>query len=232
MYVKDIELNKYVVGVEKTFGKNDYIIKEGSPFTGLFYIQKGMIKILKKDGRGRDLLMCFVTKGDIVGITTFFNDENYQFSAISLNNAALTFISPSEFEKLLNSSNELSKKMMEILIQRIHFLENWMTNVLNLSVDKRIAETLIYYSLSCDNIEHNIQENNDIVINYSIDEMVGLSGSTTSYVIKILQKFSKKGLIQKINQEKLLITDYAGLLQVANSTDTIEDLDRQVVASR
>jgi CRP-like cAMP-binding protein len=220
MYVRDVEIEKYVDGKTEEYAKHSYIIKEGSPFRGLFYIQRGIVKILKKDNRGKDLLMCFISKGDVIGLTTYFNDENYQFSALAMNDCKLLFVNPYDFAEMMNSSNEINKRMMEVLILRIHFLENWLTNVLNLSIDKRIAEALIYHSLASDNIERDIQEKNDIVVNYSIDEMAGLTGSSNSYVTKILQQFSKLNLIQRINAEKLLITNYEGLMNIANSTET------------
>ena len=177
MQLKDVDIVQIVDGIDEEYKEQSYIIKEGKPFRGLFYIRNGMVKILKKDTSGKDLLMCFITSGDMMGITTYFNDETYQFSAIAMSNCDLLFINPMEFKVLLKTSNDLNKKMMEILVQRIHFLENWMTNVLNLSVEKRLAESLIYYSMSNENIEDDILNNNEITINYSIDELAGITGS-------------------------------------------------------
>ena len=179
-----------------------------------------MVKILKKDTNGKDLLMCFITSGDMIGITTYFNDETYQFSALAMSNCDLLFINPMEFKILLKTSNDLNKKMMEILVQRINFLENWMTNVLNLSVEKRLAESLIYYSLSNENIEDDLLNNNEITINYSIDELAGITGSTNGYITKILHQFSNEKLIERVNSRKLRISDYLGLINMANTPST------------
>ena len=224
MYLKDLEIEEYTDGSVEKYKNNTPIIEEGSPFRGLFYIKKGIIKILKKDSKGKNLLMCFITDGDMIGITTFFNDEEYQFSAWAMNNCELLFIKPENFGVLMKTSNEINKKMMEILIQRINFLENWMTNVLNLSTHKRIAEALIYYSLMNQNFQNDESNEHDIKFKYSIDELAGITGSSKSYVIKILQQFRKKKLIERINSQELKISDYVGLIHVAN-LDPIDKSD-------
>ena len=230
MYVRDVEIDKYVEGKTEKYSRQDFIIREGQPFKKVYYIRKGIVKILKKDGNGKNLLMCFITKGDMIGITTYFNDDKYQFSTQAMTNCEMFSIDAEDFGELLKEHNELNKRMMEVLILRIHFLENWMTNVLNLSMDKRIAEALIYHSLANSNIERDVEENNDILVNYSIDEMAGLAASTPGYIIKILQRFSKMNLIQRVNAEKLLITDYAGILAIANSTNRQVDYSQTEVS--
>jgi len=221
MQLKDIDIVEFVDGIDVVHQEQSYIIREGEVFKGLFYIRSGIVKILKKDDNGKDLLMCFISSGDMVGITTFFNDDTYQFSAKAMSNCNLLFINPSEFNVLLKKSNDLNKKMMEILIQRINFLENWMTNVLNLSVEQRLAESLIYYSISNKELRDDIQNNDGVTINYSIDELAGITGSTNGYITKILNQFSNENLIERINSKKLKISDYLGLVNVANTTSTV-----------
>ena len=225
MYLKGIDLKEYTDGGIEKYNKNSALIEEGSAFKGLFYIKKGIVKILKKNSNGKELLMCFITEGDMIGITTFFNDEKYQFSAVAMNDCEVLFIKPDDFKILMKNSNEITKKMMEALIQRIDFFENWMTNVLSLSMHKRLAETLIYYSLMNNNNENSDLGKDDITFNYSIDELAGITGSSNSYVIKILQHFSKKKLIEKINSDELKISNYVGLIHEAN-TDSIGELTK------
>lgn len=218
MFLKEIEIDEFVVGNNENYRKQSFIVEEGNPFRGLFYIRKGIVKILKKDSKGKNLLMCFITKGDMIGITTFFNDDIYKFSAMAMSDCELLFISPEEYKSLLKKSNVLNKKMMEILVQRINFLENWMTNVLNLSVQNRLAESLIYYTLSNGNLKDDPSKNNDILINYSIDELAGITGSTNGYITKLLHQFSKKKLIERVNSRELKISNYSGLIEIANTT--------------
>jgi len=220
MYLRETDIGKYMDGMDEVYREQSYIVQEGDSFKGLFYIRKGVVKILKKDSNGKDLLICFITSGDMIGITTFFNDKNYQFSALAMSHCDLLFISPSKFKTLLKGSNKLNKKIMEILVQRINFLENWMTNVLNMSVHKRLAESLIYYSLSNENLQEDISKNKDIMINFSIDELAGITGSTNGYITKILHQFGKKKLIERINSRALKISNYSGLIEMANAPST------------
>ena len=225
MYLKGIELEEYTDGSVENYQKDVSFVEEGKVFRGLFYIKKGIVKILKKNSKGKDVLMCFITNGDMIGITTFFSDEKYQFSAVAMNECQLLFIKPESFKEIMKSSNEINKKMMEVLIQRINFFEDWMTNVLNLSMHKRLAEALIYYSLMNENHEHHDSGRGDIKFTYSIDDLAGITGSSNSYVIKILQHFSKKKLIEKISSDELKISNYVGLIHEAN-TDSIGELTK------
>lgn len=212
-----MDIEKYVTGIDEVYQEKSYIIREGDPFKGLFYVRQGLIKILKKDSSGKDQLICFVAGDDIIGVTTFFNDERYQFSALAMCKCDILFINPKQFDVLLKNSNELNKKIMEILVQRIHVLENRMTNISNLSVQERLAESLIYYSLSNKNIQEDIKNNNDVTINYSIDELAGITGSTNGYIAKLLNQFSNNKLIERIDSNKLRISDYMGLVQMTNA---------------
>lgn len=217
MEIEELEIKRYVNAESQFFKSQSFILKQSEPFKGLYFIRNGFIKILKKDPKGKDLFVCFITNCDLIGVTTFFDNPKYEFSAQAISDCDLIFISPEEFNIMLKKSNELNKKIMEILIHRINFFENWMINVLNLSVHKRLAESLIYYSVSEEKFNDDVRKNDNMLIHYSIDELAGITGSTNAYINKILQQFSKRNIIKRINSHELKISDYMGLLSVANA---------------
>ena len=45
MFLKDIDIDKYAVGIDKKYSKQEFIIEEGSQFEGLYYIRNGLVKI-------------------------------------------------------------------------------------------------------------------------------------------------------------------------------------------
>jgi len=123
MLAKGLNLENYFKNRAVNFPAETTIVEEGSPFRGIYYIKKGQLKILKKDEKGKEIMIQLMSKRDFLGLSTFFIDSHYQFSAITQESCKLINIKPDEFETLLSRSFDLNKQLMIFMIKRIEFLE-------------------------------------------------------------------------------------------------------------
>jgi len=129
MLAKGLNLEVYFKNKVENIPVETTIIEEGSPFSGIYYIKKGQLKILKKDEKGKEIMIQLMSKRDFIGLSTFFIDSHYQFSAITQESCKLINIKPDEFETLLSRSFDLNKQLMIFMIKRIEFLERLMVNI-------------------------------------------------------------------------------------------------------
>ena len=129
MQAKGLNPENYLNNKVVNFPVETTIVEEGSPFNGIYYVKKGQLKILTKDEKGKEIMIQLMSQKDFIGLSTYFNDSHYQFSAITQESCKLIYIKPDEFETLLSRSFDLNKQLMIFMIKRIEFLERLMVNI-------------------------------------------------------------------------------------------------------
>ncbi len=130
MLAKGLNLENHFNNRVVNYPVESIIVEEGSPFNGIFYVKKGQLKILKKDEMGKEIMIQIMSQRDFIGLSTFFNDSHYQFSAITQESCKLIYIKPDEFETLLSMSFDIKKQLMIVMIKRIEFLETLIVRLL------------------------------------------------------------------------------------------------------
>ena len=130
MHAKGLNPENYLNNRVVNFPVETTIVEEGSPFNGIYYVKKGQLKILKKDKMGKEIMIQLMSQNEFIGLSTYFNDSHYQFSAITQESCKLIYIKPDEFETLLSRSFDIKKQLMIVMIKRLEFLETLIVRLL------------------------------------------------------------------------------------------------------
>lgn len=100
--------------------KNDFLFKSGDSNSYVYFNVSGKIKIAKKE-----VVVGFADEGEFVGITSCLCHKNsYFFSARACEESTLLKIQKSEFENSLKENPEFGKMMINILCQRLKWMES------------------------------------------------------------------------------------------------------------
>ena len=97
------------------YKKRQRIFAEGNHPIRLYYVQKGKIKIFKTNSDGKELIVKIINEGEFFGYTAMLENSVYKDSADALEDAEIAAIPRNEFEELMGSNPEVTRKFIKLL---------------------------------------------------------------------------------------------------------------------
>jgi CRP/FNR family transcriptional regulator, cyclic AMP receptor protein len=210
----------YTVGNKKTlddltkasnvneYKKRQVIYKEGNHPHYLYYILKGKVKTYKTHEDGKDLVMDLFSEGDFFGYITLLEGGAYKETAETIEETELALIPKKDFEDLVNSNPDISKKFIALLAKNIIVKENQLLGIAYNTLRKKVAESLVSLLK-----KYHINKNEPYQIDISRDDLATIAGTATESLIRTLSDFRSEGLIE-IKSGKVIVTDDKKLINL------------------
>jgi len=88
------------------YKKGELLFKEGAEVKGMFFIEKGIVKVHKKWGDDKELILRIAGDGDIVGHRGLGSDTIYPVSGTALETTTICFVDLPFFNDTLRVNPE------------------------------------------------------------------------------------------------------------------------------
>jgi CRP/FNR family transcriptional regulator, anaerobic regulatory protein len=193
------------------FEKGEAIIEEGNKFKGIYCINSGLSKIVKHKGKKNEFILWFAKPGEAIGLRAYIHNEAHTYSAIAITKCSACFIPENEIKTIINNNPSVSIEIMKALCKRIHFVEERISDVIEKKVESRLAEFLL---ILISEIESTTAETTS-EINYTMEELANITGTTKNYIYKILIAMEKRKFIG-MEKEKMVLLNKKGLRDIAD----------------
>ena len=187
------------------YKKKQLIYSEGNRPTYLFYVKKGKVKIYKTNDNGKGLMVDLYSEGDFLGHIALLENTNYKETAEAMEETELALIPRTDFEELINSSHELSRKFIQLLAQNISEKEEHLLALAYNSLRKKVADALLVISR-----KYNAEKKENFSIGISRENLAAIAGTATESLIRTLSDFKseklidiKEGGITILNEKKI-----------------------------
>lgn len=197
---------------EKIFKKGEKLISDGDAYVGFFCIHSGTIKIYKPINKKDDFILWFAKPGESLGIDSFFNNENYQYSASATGLVKACFFSTPKITELMQTGSVTYLRLMEYFCKRIDFIEKRITSIAQKKTKAHLAELLIALSET-----HASKEGREAKVDYTIKDLANIIGTTQNYLYKISSELIKDKIIS-FQRKKLKILDQEKLAILAKGS--------------
>ena len=201
-----------------TYNKSCSLIKrgtvlyqEGHRITGIYCINKGILKIYKTSIEGKEQVIKFAQKGDVIGYRSVLISEPACTSVKVLEDAVLCYISSHDLYHLLKENSEFGIEMLQIACKELGEANNYLTDIAQKSVKERLAEILLH-------LKDEFGVNNEGIINITLtrEELANIIGTATESVIRLLSEFKSQGFIE-LQGRKIKLKDLAKLKKISNT---------------
>ncbi len=189
------------------YRKSQNIIKEGSQVWGVFFIQKGKVKVFSSGLNNKEQIVRFAVDGHILGHRGIGNDV-YPISAVSMEDSFICFIRNETLNEMFLANPKFPIALMMYYSHELRKLENRMKNIAQMNIQGKIAETLL---LIHDNF--GVNRHNELNVPFSREDIASAAGSTRQQVVMQLTEFEKDGYIEK-RGKKIAIRDIEGLQKI------------------
>lgn len=200
--------------VHNIYKKGQVIFYEGHQPQNLFCIYSGKVKIFKLGDDGKEQIVRFAKKSDLIGYRALLSGENYFASASAIEETIVCSFPKNIIEELLDHNSKFSMQTIKLLSKDLRIAEQMILNMAQKHVRERIAEALLmlkeYYGT--DSITGTINTT------LTREEIANIAGTSTETCIRILSEFNRDRVIKLIGK-RIKIASIPKLLHIANITE-------------
>jgi CheY-like chemotaxis protein/CRP-like cAMP-binding protein len=190
------------------YKKRQRVFSEGNHPIRLYYVQKGKVKVFKINDEGKELIIRIVNEGEFFGYTAMFENSVYKENADALEDSAIATMPRNEFEELLHSHPDVSRKFIKLLASDVTDKEEQLLHIAYNSLRRKVADALL-------SVHKTYHMGLDGDIHLSRENLAALAGTATESLIRTLTSFKAEHLIE-IKDGRITILDYSRLERMAN----------------
>jgi CRP-like cAMP-binding protein len=190
--------------------RGEIIYHEGHRPTGVYCVSKGIIKLYKTGIEGKEQIIRFAKKGDIIGYRSILSNELACTTAKVIEDASICFIPSESWLSLLHNNSGFSVDMMKFVCAELGHSNSFITDIAQKNVRERLAEVLLYLKS-----EFGVDEQGILQISLTREELANITGTATESAIRLLSEFKDDKIIA-LNGRKISITNEAKLKKTAN----------------
>lgn len=184
--------------------KGEIIFQEGEKVTGVCFVNLGNVKVHKRWGKDKELILRFANAGTIFGHRGLIS-ETYPISATALEPTKVCYFDRDFFNATLKVNHELAYQMIVFLSGDLQESEKRMRNLAHMSVKGRLAQSLLslkeQFGADADGTLH---------IELTRQDLASFVGATYETVFRVLSELTANKLIESngksirlLNEKKL-----------------------------
>jgi len=197
----------YNLAVEHHYGRGDYVFMEGDEREAVYFIRRGLIKIVRVDEAGREHIVNILGTGEMFPHVGFFQDSPYPGTAQAMEASSLLAIRCAQFDKLLVEYPNIARKVMRVMGNRILQLQGKLQELAVFDARERVTALLKHFAEA-----HGTVKADGIYVKLPIThgEMAHMVGMTRESVNRVWNQLRREGAISGEREEWVLHMEKMG----------------------
>jgi CRP/FNR family transcriptional regulator len=172
--------------------KGEQIFKEGDPVTGVYFVNKGNVKVHKQWG-DKDLIIRFANSGKILGHRGLgLHDAIYPISATALEETSLCLVDLDFFMSTLKVNHDFAFSLLLFYAEELQESEKKMRNLALMPVKGRLAVALLHLKE-----QFGINEQGNLNFEISKQDLAAYTGATYETVFRMTTELINEKLISR-----------------------------------
>ena len=192
--------------------KGTVIFNEGDTVTGIYFVYEGKIKVHKKWGNDKELILRIAGKGAILGHRGLGKSDVYPVSATALEASTVCFIGLDFFQSTLKVNHDFTYQLMMFFAEELRESERNMRNLAHMTVKGRVAQALLMLQE-----KFGITTTGFIDIVLSRQDLASLTGTTYETLFRIMNELIEENMVMVVNKA-IRIADNEKLLRLTDDT--------------
>lgn len=172
------------------FKKGEVIFTEGEEVRGIYFVYSGTVKVHKKWGTEKELIIRFAQKGEIFGHRGLGQEHHYPISATAIEPVTACYVDLGFFQTSLKVNPEFMYNLLLFFADELQESERKMRNLAHMQVKGRVAQALL-------GLEEKFGRSPEghIGIMLSRQDLASLVGATYETVFRIINELAQEQLI-------------------------------------
>ena len=202
-----------ILNYEKDFRqykRSEILYREGNRISGFFCICNGIIKIFKTGFDGKEQIIRFAKKGDIIAYRSVLSNEQACTTAKVIEDATVCFIHSEILITLIKNNSTYALELLKFACYELNEANSFITDIAQKTVRERLAEVLLFLVN-----DFGLDDEKFLKISLTREELANLVGTATESVIRLLSEFKSDKMVQ-LNGRKIKILNMKGLEKISN----------------
>jgi len=196
-----------------SFRKGELIFAEGDQVEGIYFVTEGKVKVHKKWGEEKELILRIAGEGDIFGHRGLGHGSLYPISATALEPVNACFIDLHFFQASLKLNTEFSYQLLLFFADELQESERKMRNLAHMQVKGRIAQVLLALKE-----KFGVTEEGFTNILLSRQDLASYAGTTYETVFRIINELANDQII-RAEGKQIAIIQADKLLDLTKETE-------------
>ena len=185
---------EYLLTLSRTIRvpKNGEVFAQGAEARSFFVLLEGFVRATKLTADGNEIIVRFVSPGEIFGVAVAIGLDNYPATAVAVVDATLLGWPSAQWRTLAGKYPELATNALRTVGSRLQDAHTRVIELTSEEVERRIARTLLRLA---DQAGRNVEEGIEIEIPLRRQDVAQLTGTTLHSVSRVLSSWEQKGLV-------------------------------------
>ena len=166
------------------------LFSEGDDLKGMYFINKGLVKVHKKWGLDKELILRIAKDGDIVGHRGLGADLIYPVSGTALEPTDVCFVDLDFFNSTLRVNQDLLFGLMMFFAAELKESEKRMRNLAHMTVKGRIANALLFLKN-----KFGVTPEGTINLLLSRQDLASYTGTTYETLFRVMNELAEENAI-------------------------------------
>jgi CRP-like cAMP-binding protein len=181
--------------------RDEFFFHQGSPATTLYLLTAGRVRLLQVTPEGAQIVLRFVSVGELFGAVAFLGEMIYPASAQAVGDCTAVCWDGKTMQDLIERYPRLAHNTMVQMAGRIQELQDRLREMATERVERRIANTLLRLARQTGK---KTAEGVLIDLPLSRQDLAEMSGTTLYTVSRVLSRWEQDGIVEA-GRERVLI---------------------------
>ena len=172
------------VNTPKKYSPHQIIYLQGSSADQFYYIVSGQVRAYISDEGGTEKLLTEYSSGNLFGEAAFFDQRPRVSNAVAVTECRLVSVNREQITDIIQKNPDMAMALLKYLARTVRMLSDQLDDATFLQADRRLARLLLG-AFSSGPVIHVTQE-----------ELAAAVGVTRVTASRILNEFSRKGIIE------------------------------------
>jgi len=190
------------------YKKGQYIFREGDRIFGLYFIERGKVKIISTGLNNKEQIVRLAVAGHVIGHRGQGN-ETYPIGAVALEDTQVCFLDNEIVYEAFMNNPKFTFALMMFYSSELRKTEIRERHLAQMTIREKIADTLLYlketFGIS--------PADGSLNANLSRQELAEIAGTSVEQVIRELTDFENEKLINKEGR-KIVLFNLDGLVKI------------------
>ena len=196
--------------VFREYKRGEILYHEGNRISGFYCINGGIIKVFKTGPDGKEQIIRFARKGDIIAYRSVLSNELACTSAKVIEDCQVCFIPSEILISFIKTNPAYALELLKLACHELNEANSFITDIAQKSVRERLAEVLL---LLVD--DFGLDNKQFLKISLTREELANIVGTATESVIRLLSEFKSDKLVE-LDGRKIRILNTKGLEKISN----------------
>jgi len=188
-----------------SYKKGETIFQEGDEVKGIYFVYRGAVKVHKKWGEEKELIIRFAREGSLFGHRGLGKDHHYPISATALEPVEVCYFDLEFFQTSLRVNQGLSLGLLQFFADELQASERKMRNIAHMQVKGRVALALLELQEGFGSTPEGF-----IGLTLTRQDLASLVGATYETVFRTINELAQEDSIQ-LDGKQIRIIDAAKL---------------------